>query len=124
MATTRRDILNRLCAVYPLGEARAVLRLLLETRFSLTWADVLCGGVESRPPASADALETMVARLEQGEPVQYVVGEAEFCGRQFRVGRGVLIPRPETELLVEAALTAALQQSGAGGISVLDIGTG
>lgn len=47
---------------------------------------------------------SMVARRAKGEPLSYILGEAEFFGRRFFVGKGVLIPRPETELLVEAML--------------------
>jgi release factor glutamine methyltransferase len=54
-----------------------------------------------------------------GKPTQYITGRQEFWGREFRVGPGVLIPRPETEHVVEAALVA-----GRGARSVLDVGTG
>ena len=47
---------------------------------------------------------SLVERRRVGEPVAYLVGEREFLSRRFRVGPGVLIPRPETELLVEEAL--------------------
>jgi release factor glutamine methyltransferase len=57
----------------------------------------------------------------QGKPSQYIVGHQEFYGRDFRVNPGVLIPRPETEGLVEAALAHA---NTASTISILDIGTG
>jgi len=53
----------------------------------------------------------------QGEPTQYITGRQEFYGREFRVTPDVLIPRPETEHLVEAAL-------GRGAEAILDIGTG
>ena len=53
----------------------------------------------------------------KGEPTQYITGRQEFYGREFRVTRDVLIPRPETEHLVEAAV-------GRGAVSILDIGTG
>ncbi|MFW5955110.1 MAG: peptide chain release factor N(5)-glutamine methyltransferase [Rhodothermales bacterium] len=64
----------------------------------------------------------MVERRAEREPVQYILGYAEFYGLRFRVEPSVLIPRPETEVLVEIALDA-LQERGEGS-TVLDIGTG
>ncbi|RIE01975.1 peptide chain release factor N(5)-glutamine methyltransferase [Cohnella faecalis] len=78
-----------------------------------------------REPAAlaADGLdrwERLLARRAAGEPVQYVTGEQFFYGRRFEVGPGVLIPRPETELLAEAVLEAGGRSS----LTVLDVGTG
>jgi release factor glutamine methyltransferase len=63
------------------------------------------------------ALREMVKRRVSGEPLQYITGEAEFCGLKFAVDRRVLIPRPETELLVEAV---AERKPG----TIVDVGTG
>ena len=69
--------------------------------------------------------ETSVARRESGEPVAYIVGAKEFYGRDFAVTPATLIPRPETELLVEAALAfSATHSSCHGPLSFLDLGTG
>ena len=51
-----------------------------------------------------EKLRELVKRRAAGEPLQYITGEAEFCGLRFAVDRRVLIPRPETELLVETVL--------------------
>lgn len=75
---------------------------------------------------SEDArVDMMVAQRSMGQPVAYLLGAREFYGRAFHVGPDVLIPRPETETLVEAALER-LRHPGEGGgpISVLDLGTG
>ena len=55
----------------------------------------------------AQPLAEAMVRLQAGEPIQYVIGKAEFCGRSFRVTPDVLIPRPETELLVREAVKLA-----------------
>ena len=75
-------------------------------------------------PLALDAwqrFEALVRRRAAGEPVAYLTGAREFYSRAFRVGNGVLIPRPETEQLVGAALDSV---RGRDGIRVLDLGTG
>jgi release factor glutamine methyltransferase len=71
-------------------------------------------------PADAQAFAQLVQRCQRGEPLAYLLGEREFYGRVFKVSDAVLIPRPETELLVDIALAAALND----GAHVLDLGTG
>ncbi|MEM6747617.1 MAG: peptide chain release factor N(5)-glutamine methyltransferase [Pseudomonadota bacterium] len=65
----------------------------------------------------AVAYEAAIARREEGEPVAYITERQEFFGLSFVVGHGVLIPRPESEMLVEAAIAAAPRR-------ILDLGTG
>jgi release factor glutamine methyltransferase len=91
--------------------------------------DVLLADVTGRSPAwlfahgderiDPEALDALVARRLHGEPLQYIRGRAEFYGRELHVDDRVLIPRPETELLVEAAIARA-----PGGGRVLDVGAG
>ncbi len=71
-------------------------------------------------------LRDLVRRRGQGEPVAYLVGEREFFGRAFRVTRDVLIPRPETETLVELVLAWARGRAGTAGegLRIADAGTG
>ena len=116
---TYQELKKRLQQQYGDGEATAVARYLVELKYGLSMADVACGGVET---LDNSALAADVARLLDGEPVQYVVGEAEFCGRRFIVRPGVLIPRPETEELCRWIL----EDNGlwSEGCEILDIGTG
>jgi len=72
-------------------------------------------------PAHLAAYEALEARRAAGEPMAYILGRREFLGREFRVTPDVLIPRPETEQLVEAALEAV---AGCAAPRVLDLGTG
>jgi release factor glutamine methyltransferase len=91
--------------------------------------DVLLADVTGRTPAWLFAhgeeridparIEALVQRRIDGEPLQYIRGKAEFFGREFFVDDRVLIPRPETELLVEAAIARAAR-----GARVLDVGSG
>ncbi len=73
-------------------------------------------------PEQEQILQEQVARLENGEPLPYVLGSWEFFGREFGLTPAVLIPRPETELLVETALSWL--QTHPGKRSACDIGTG
>ena len=70
------------------------------------------------------AFASLVARRAGGEPVAYLVGRREFFGREFAVSNAVLIPRPETELLVEIALARVGAGGAATGAKILDLGTG
>lgn len=115
-----QQLWHRLAAVYGEHEAKAVARWLLETAFGLSMADVLCDGLARLTTAEQHRLELMLARLEQGEPVQYVAGVADFCGRQFLVEPGVLIPRPETAELCQWIVADADKADA----DILDIGTG
>lgn len=120
---TYDDIWRRLAGVYDQREARAVARMLVEEKFSLSFADIICGGVETLPDADKQWIEAAVKRLEQGEPIQYVLGWAWFGGLKFNVRSGVLIPRPETEWLVDN-ICAHPAPSNDRPLRILDIGTG
>lgn len=95
-------------------------RMLLEDLFSLSFADILCGATEHLSDADTLRLQQSVARLLKAEPLQYVTGTAFFCGHPFHVAPGVLIPRPETEWMVDTAVGLAT----ASAPRILDIGTG
>jgi release factor glutamine methyltransferase len=71
-------------------------------------------------PAEADQLESFLNRRLASEPMQYITGSQEFFGLLFEVTQAVLIPRPETEHLVEAAL----EHIGGEAVRILDVGTG
>jgi release factor glutamine methyltransferase len=77
---------------------------LFQKVFGLSRGDLLARGGESPSPEKTAAFEELLRRRLAGEPLQYLLGEWEFFGLPFLVGPGVLIPRPETELLVETAL--------------------
>lgn len=118
---TYRELWRTLEPLYGNGEARAVTDYVLDVCFGLSKADILCGSVDEMTAEKTAELNKIFGRLMEGEPVQYVLGRAEFCGRWFDVRPGVLIPRPETEELC-AWITADSKASGSP--KVLDIGTG
>lgn len=118
---TYRELWRTLEPLYGNGEARAITDYVLDVCFGLSKADILCGAVEEMTAEKTAELNKIFGRLTEGEPVQYVLGRAEFCGRWFSVRPGVLIPRPETEELC-AWITAYSKASASP--KVLDIGTG
>lgn len=101
------------------GEARTIALLLLEKVCGMSTAEALSGS--EKGDGHEAELKEMAERIARGEPVQYVLGEADFCGLRLSVEPGVLIPRCETEELVEWA-AESFEPAGAG--RVLDIGTG
>ena len=118
---TNQELWRPLTAVYDEREAQAVARMVLEVHFGLTMAEVLCGQMPDERE-----LRQIQQRLLAGEPVQYVIGEAEFGGRRFCVAPGVLIPRPETYELCQWVSNRGerREERGERGERILDIGTG
>ena len=131
---------HRLADIYDTDEAKAIVRWMLGIRFGLSLTDIVCGKLDELDEAEQSELEGMMQRLEKAEPVQYVVGVAEFCGRTFHVEPGVLIPRPETGELCEwivapdqhgltrtidsAAEKAVRESPRLSDANILDVGTG
>ena len=116
---TYTELWRPLTALYDEGEAQAIARLVLETLFGLSLADVLCGQT-----GDDELLRQAQQRLLAGEPVQYVLGQAEFGPRTFRVAPGVLIPRPETYELCQWVVEETAARAAEDAFSILDIGTG
>ena len=99
-------------------EARTDARILLFHACGVDFMTFLRDGTLPVPEEEEACFRELLARRRKHEPVQYITGEQEFCGLCFRVQPGVLIPRPETELLAEEVFTDAK------GKRVLDMCTG
>ena len=97
-------------------------RWMAEDALDMTRSDLVFEGDRTIPPRRARLLDAMLERRAAGEPVQYVLGSADFMGLKFRVEPAVLIPRQDTETLVEAALIDLRARQGAP--EVLDLCTG
>ena len=127
---TYSEIWHRIATSYEDGEARAIARILIEELFGLSYTDIVCGATEELSADDTLRLDTAVRRIEQGEPLQHVLGYADFCGNRFGVNASVLIPRPETEWLVDEGerlmngAAAPCPDTPSATKRILDIGTG
>lgn len=101
-------------------------QLLLEHVLGLSGTSYYMALAEPFPADRRHALEEAINRKAQGVPAQYIIGEQEFYGRPFEVTPAVLIPRPETELLVEAVLKYGQELTPRSNdrLQAIDIGTG
>lgn len=104
-------------------EAKENAELLLLYVLGLDRSKLFLSWHEPFPKESIKEFVTLLERKGNGEPIQYITGEAWFYSERFEVNRAVLIPRPETELLVEAVLTES-ERYGLQPLTVLDVGTG
>lgn len=116
-----RDLRQQITLKEDGEEIQSMLYMVLETVMGLSRAEIISEKQISFDTVLQKKLEALVARINQHEPVQYILEEAHFYGRKFKVTPAVLIPRPETELLVEEALKET-DPFTAG--TILDIGTG
>jgi release factor glutamine methyltransferase len=103
-------------------EARIDARVLARHAFGLDEAGLILREIETAPPDALTSYESMIARRATREPVAYILGGREFYGRDFEVTPAVLIPRPETELIVELALARFRDRSAP--LEMADVGTG
>lgn len=117
--TLRQCISN--CAL-PANEARILLAHILEKHYQLPRSALLSRDDMSLSEHAFGEWERLVARRMDGEPIAYILGKKGFHNIELEVGPGVLIPRPETELLVEIALTEITKLNKH--VRVLDLGTG
>jgi release factor glutamine methyltransferase len=114
------DLLSRITLNEDKAEIQSIVYLILENKFGLSKTDVLSG--KKINTADQALLTSIISRLNKHEPIQYILGSAHFFGRSFSVNSSVLIPRPETELLIDEILkfTQPIKTP----IQILDIGTG
>ena len=118
----RREGISRLSTIYPAGEAAAIIDWVIEYISGAKTNERLTNPRKELQPRQLEQLQQFLDRLAMGEPVQYVLEESWFCGLRFKVNRNVLIPRPETEELVEWVIANC--KFPLGELKILDIGTG
>jgi release factor glutamine methyltransferase len=102
-------------------ELSSIAHMVFEHVFGISRTEVLAAKPIQVTAANDAILVQILQRLNQHEPLQYILGEADFFGRKFMVNAAVLIPRPETEELVNYILQ---ESTGGNAKRILDIGTG
>ena len=118
------NCLQELKLHYGPTEGYALYRIVMEECFNLSHTDILLGKDSHISEEKQTRLKEITRRLLKNEPIQYILGYAWFCGHRFNVRNGVLIPRPETELLVDKVLEIAKMHIEDTRTKILDIGTG
>lgn len=118
--TLFKNIKSRLNLDIPEQESHALIYLLMDVKFSLDRKDIITDRPIPLKNAELKELEAIITRLNKQEPLQYVLGITEFYGLPFNITTDVLIPRPETEELVDLII----KENPYEGLKILDIGTG
>ena len=118
----RKEITKSIGSIYEQNEAGNIAELLIESITKLPGSERIIKRRESLSTSQTELLHSSIFRLQEHEPIQYVINEAWFGGMKFYVDRNVLIPRPETEELVEWVARELKSQKSK--VKVLDVGTG
>lgn len=116
-----RDFLLQVQTIYSASEASIITDIIFES-VNIHKTDVIKNPQQAISETANQLINNRLQQLLQHKPIQYVLGEAWFYNMKFKVNEHVLIPRPETEELVEWVLSVCSRESGVG--SILDIGTG
>lgn len=120
LAEVKKVLVEKLSGTYPRKEAENLVNMLIRHYFGLSRAMQQVQIERRLSGPEMLSIQRAAKRLLNSEPIQYVLGSTEFCDLQIEVGQGVLIPRPETEELVEKIL----EDNPDTDFEILDIGTG
>ena len=113
-------IRTQLSKIFTLGEIRVFTTLILKEVSNLSFSDIIACKFKDLSDNEKQNIISIVKRLLNNEPIQYILGKTEFYGLEFKVSPAVLIPRPETEELIEWILLETKKINP----HILDIGTG
>lgn len=119
----KEQFYNKLEPKFPQSEIATFFKILIDSYLSIKPVDLVLNPDLELSVEQLKLMKTAEERLHTNEPIQYIIGETEFYGYPFEVTDAVLIPRPETEELVEW-ITKDLQEQVFTNLSILDIGTG
>lgn len=117
------DFLAQLSTIYDANEVNSLFMMVLENVVNISSAKIKAFPEKEISTPDSDRITNILTRLTNGEPIQYILGYTEFYGLTFKVNPSVLIPRPETEELVDWVISSVGSSELAAG-KFLDIGTG
>jgi release factor glutamine methyltransferase len=118
--SARKYISDKLSSVYPREEVSALTKIILLETTGLSATDLLTEPGKQITKSTWDKIKKICAELKDKRPIQYILGKTEFYGLEMRVNKHTLIPRQETEELVDLII----RDNKKTGLKVLDIGTG
>lgn len=121
--TVFQDFIANITLKESTDEIKSIAHLVFAKILGLDRTDILAAKPVTLEPELEEKLYAIAQRINKHEPVQYILGEAEFFGRLFQVNASVLIPRPETEYLIHEILHYANLHK-KHDLKILDIGTG
>ncbi len=121
MQQTKNTIKNELSEFYPPEEIQAMIYLIFEYVLGFSKTDLIIKANTKLNEKAKNQIENIINRLKISEPLQYIIGKTEFYGLKFKVNKEVLIPRPETEELVDLICKSYSQKEK---FKIIDIGTG
>jgi release factor glutamine methyltransferase len=115
------DFISRITIPESNDEIKSIAHLVFEKIMGLSRTDILAEKSVLVGTNAEAQLYAIVYRINQHEPIQYILEEVEFFGRYFKVNASVLIPRPETEFLVQEVIVYSKNKAS---LKILDVGTG
>ncbi len=120
MGETIKLLRERLSSAYPTGEVEAFIRIIFHRLLGYETVDLLLKKENRLPSFISEKVQQIIRQLLDKRPIQYIFGKADFCGHTFSVDGSTLIPRPETEELVDRII----DENPTADLQILDAGTG
>jgi release factor glutamine methyltransferase len=112
-------IRRQLESEYSIPEIKSIAAMICSDALNISTVDLHAGKYTDLSAEKAQKLQDIILRLLKHEPIQYIIGSTHFCGLKLKTASGVLIPRPETEELVQLIVQESVAEP-----TILDIGTG
>jgi len=124
LSQLKYKFLNTLKSIYPNAEVTSIFSMLVQQKLDLDPAEIVLERNKELNQTELDYFQTVLTRLQDKEPIQYILEQTTFYDLEFKVTTDVLIPRPETEELVQWLITDIQKQHTTKKKRILDIGTG